>query len=132
MKKVLVLIGAIALIAGGYFWLSQKPAPKVVAAAIVQPALSTLAAQGEAVFQGTCAACHGASLMGTQSGPPLIHPYYRPGHHSDFSIVRAVQNGVQQHHWPFGPMPAQSHISDENLVAVIAFIREVQQANGIM
>lgn len=132
MKKVAILGGVIAVLAGGYIWLAQKPEPVLAATpAIVQPQLSALASEGEAVFEGTCAACHGASLTGTDKGPPLLHPYYKPGHHSDYAIVSAVQNGVQAHHWPFGAMPAQSGISDDELVRVIAYIREMQRANGI-
>lgn len=132
MKNALIIGAVIAALIGGYFWKMQKPAPNVRAVEVIQPELTTLARAGEAVFQGTCAACHGADLTGTEQGRPLLHPYYRSNHHSDFSIVRAVQIGVPAHHWRFGAMPAQPQISDEDIVELTAYIREFQRANGIM
>ena len=132
MKKGYVLAASILAVLGGVFWFSTRSASDTTTAPlVVQPALSALAARGEAVYFGTCAACHGENLTGTESGPPLIHPLYRPGHHSDYSFVRAVQNGVHPHHWPFGAMPPQPHIDDDALIEVIRYIREVQRANGI-
>ncbi len=131
MNKIISLVIIAVAATGGYFWLSQKP-EAAAGLEVVMPELTVLAAEGEVVFQGTCAACHGANLTGTEQGPPLLHPYYRPNHHSDYAIVSAVQNGVAPHHWQFGPMPAQTHITDDELVRVIAYIREVQKANGIM
>lgn len=86
---------------------------------------------GAAVFDGTCAACHGTEGTGTDVGPPLVHQYYRPGHHSDASVALAVLNGVQPHHWNFGTMPAQPDLSDQDILDVTAYIRQIQEAAGI-
>ena len=32
-------------------------------------------------FQGTCAACHGVELTGTETGPPLIYVAYWTAFH---------------------------------------------------
>lgn len=65
-------------------------------------------------------------------GPPLIHQIYNPGHHSDQSIYNAMRNGVRQHHWPYGDMPKQEGIGFYEASAIVKFIREVQDANGII
>ena len=93
--------------------------------------LSLMADLGGGVFNGACAECHGKNAVGTDKGPPLIHKIYEPSHHSDFSFVRAVKQGVRQHHWPYGNMPPQPGITDEETLAIIEFIREVQRENGI-
>lgn len=86
---------------------------------------------GEVVFAGTCAACHGTDGTGTDVGPPLVHEYYRPGHHSDASVALAVLHGVQPHHWNFGTMPPQPDLSDQDILDVTAYIRQVQEEAGI-
>jgi len=98
---------------------------------LVKPQLAGLALEGKAQFQSKCAVCHGGWGGGTDKGPPLIHNYYNPGHHADMAIVMALRNGVRQHHWKFGNMPAQPQVKFEAAQAIIAFIRNVQVANGI-
>jgi mono/diheme cytochrome c family protein len=90
-------------------------------------------ARGRALFEGeaTCAVCHGPDLGGTPMGPPLVNELYNPRHHPDDAIRRAVRNGVQPHHWDFGPMPPLSHLGDDDIDALIAYIRSQQEANGI-
>ena len=99
MKKWASRVAVMAAIGGGYYFLSNNiRTPKIVEKVVV-PAFSEVAAQGEAVFQGTCATCHGVELTGTVLGPPLIYPAYRPAFHSDYAITSAVKYGVVQHHW---------------------------------
>jgi len=86
---------------------------------------------GKAVFEGTCAACHGAGGTGSDVGPPLVHAYYRPGHHADGAFTLAIRNGVQPHHWDFGPMPPQPALSDQDIADVTAYVRQIQEAAGI-
>lgn len=92
-----------------------------------------LAARGERLFQGegTCATCHGSDLQGTTMGPPLLHELYEPGHHPDASFRAAIRNGVQPHHWDFGPMPQLTHLDDGDIEAIIAYVRQEQRAAGI-
>ena len=61
---------------------------------------------GEQAYVSSCAACHGAEAVGTLSGPPLLSIVYEPGHHPDEAFRSAARNGVAQHHWNFGDMPA--------------------------
>ncbi|MFC6673763.1 c-type cytochrome [Marinobacterium aestuariivivens] len=95
------------------------------------PNLSEMAKFGQQAFNETCAKCHGENGTGTEKGPPLIHQIYNPGHHSDQSIYNAMRNGVRQHHWPYGDMPKQEGIGFYQSSAIVKFIREVQEANGI-
>jgi mono/diheme cytochrome c family protein len=93
--------------------------------------LSDRAVSGQKTFNENCADCHGVNGAGTNVGPPLIHDIYNPGHHSNESFNRAVTNGVQQHHWPYGDMPPQKHIRFVDMIDILTFVREVQQQNGI-
>lgn len=93
--------------------------------------LSSRAQAGQAVFNQHCSVCHGVDGAGTRLGPPLIHAIYNPGHHDNKSFARAVTQGVQQHHWPYGNMPAQPQVGFSDLSKIMAFIREVQKQNGI-
>jgi mono/diheme cytochrome c family protein len=86
---------------------------------------------GRGTFEGTCATCHGIGGTGTNLGPPLVHDYYRPGHHADGAFTLAIRNGVQPHHWNFGPMPAQPHLSNQDIADVTAYVRTIQEAAGI-
>jgi mono/diheme cytochrome c family protein len=88
--------------------------------------------RGEQLFDANCAACHGPAGQGTVSGPPLVHVIYEPGHHSDESFHLAVQRGVQQHHWDFGPMPAVPGLSREEVADIIAYVRDLQREAGII
>ena len=93
--------------------------------------LSSTASKGQLVFNTNCASCHGINAAGGIDGPPLIHNIYNPGHHANASFIRAVRNGVKQHHWQFGDMPPQKHVAFGDMVFLMKFIREVQQQNGI-
>ena len=109
---------------------SAAPAPK--ADSIIIPELGQIAQSGKIEFEENCAACHGENLSGTESGPPLIHQLYVPGHHGDASIASAAKNGVTSHHWRFGNMPPVDGITDANIRWITTYIREMQVANGIM
>ena len=89
-------------------------------------------ARGEALFASNCVACHGEQGTGTTAGPPLVHEIYEPGHHPDASFQRAVQEGVPQHHWEFGPMPAMPGLSEEQVDDIIAYVRQLQRDAGII
>ena len=48
------------------------------------------------------------------------------------AFVLAARNGVRAHHWPFGNMPpVEQPLTDGELAAIIAYVRELQRANGI-
>jgi mono/diheme cytochrome c family protein len=88
------------------------------------------AEDGSALYAARCAACHGADLRGTGMGPSQLSIVYEPTHHPDESFRAAIRNGVSPHHWDFGPMPAVSGLDDDEITAIIAYIREVQQREG--
>jgi len=87
--------------------------------------------QGEILFRENCARCHGVSGQGTQQGPPLVNKVYRSNHHADITFHWAVKNGVKQHHWKFGNMPAIDNVSPEDVGHIIAFVRQQQRKAGI-
>ncbi|GIX13315.1 MAG: hypothetical protein KatS3mg118_1274 [Paracoccaceae bacterium] len=94
--------------------------------------LSPEAQMGKRAFEAKCAACHGANAAGRNGvAPPLVHRTYEPGHHSDMAFFMAVQNGVRAHHWPFGNMPPVGGMTRADVQAIVAYVRELQRANGI-
>lgn len=142
-KWFIIVASAVVLTAGATYFL--QPAPSVDVAqvevplppgAIVQVSLPLqLSAQetiGKRAFDAVCASCHGANAQG-QVGvvPPLVHKIYEPNHHGDIAFVRAAQNGVIGHHWPFGNMPAVEGITEAEILDIIVYIRALQRENGI-
>lgn len=102
-----------------------------VTVAVVIPNLSPLAAEGKKAFDSVCKACHGANAAGTNKGPPLVHDIYNPGHHADGAFFMAARLGARRHHWPYGDMPPQPTVSQDQVMAIVRYVRELQQANGI-
>ena len=96
-----------------------------------QPTDAAKVATGRTVYEATCAACHGEDLKGTRIGPPFLNIIYAPNHHPDDSFRAAVARGVRPHHWDFGAMPPQPQVSEEEIDAVIAYVRSRQRAAGI-
>ncbi|MBT5049303.1 MAG: cytochrome c [Rhodospirillaceae bacterium] len=123
-----LFLGGLALVAGDMAGAAGQSRP----AKLVVPELSDLAKTGNAAFDQTCAKCHGTHGVGTDKGPPLLHPVYNPGHHGDAAFYRAVKSGSRQHHWRFGNMPPQPHITEKQIGAIIRYVREIQEANGIV
>ena len=112
-------------------------APAATATATEEP---TPTATPESRFSGTdgrslygqaCSVCHGQNLEGTNAGPTFLDRIYAPGHHADISFIFAVERGVRAHHWNFGNMAPVEGLSHEQVLAIIAFIREQQRAAGI-
>lgn len=89
-----------------------------------------LVSAGEPLYQASCAACHGSELRGTAVGPSHLSIVYEPNHHGDVAFVIAARNGVRQHHWNFGDMAPVPGLSDEDLEAIVAYVRENQRIFG--
>lgn len=89
-----------------------------------------LVAAGDELYQASCAACHGSDLRGTDLGPSHLSIVYEPNHHGDAAFILAAKNGVPQHHWPFGDMAPVPGLNDDDLVAIVAFVRENQRIFG--
>lgn len=86
---------------------------------------------GAQLYSAACASCHGADLRGSEQGPPFLDAIYRPGHHADASFLLAVRRGVRAHHWNFGNMPAIEGLTDEQVAAIVEYVRQQQRAAGI-
>jgi mono/diheme cytochrome c family protein len=91
---------------------------------------SDLVAAGDPLYQADCAECHGSDLRGTDKGPSHLSNVYVPGHHGDQAFVVAARVGVRAHHWDFGNMEPIEGLSDDDLTAIIAFVRENQRIEG--
>ena len=65
---------------------------------------------GKELYDAKCAVCHGSDARGG-SGPNIINA-------SDTKFYRVIQNGD-------GPMPAFPELSDEEIDAIIAYIRSL-------
>ena len=104
----------------------------VLADVLLPESLSQNAQIGQIAFDAKCAACHGANAAGQDGvAPPLVHIIYEPSHHGDEAFQRAAAMGVRGHHWPFGDMPAVEGVTRGDVTMIIAYIRELQRANGI-
>lgn len=150
-KAILGILAVVVIAGGGWYWTHAQPAPdarasstdappntmpsagRPLVAVTVPAALSAQAQLGEGFFNAVCASCHGRNAAGQDGvAPPLIHRIYEPSHHGDMAFVMAARNGVRAHHWPFGNMPpVEQNLTDAELGAIIAYVREVQSANGI-
>lgn len=86
---------------------------------------------GQKHFAQHCASCHGHGAMGSDKGPPLVHKIYEPSHHGDAAFYMAARNGARSHHWQFGDMPAIKDISADDMLHVIAYVRQLQRQSGI-
>ena len=90
----------------------------------------TASSDGAPLYAARCASCHGSDLQGTDVGPSLRSEVYEPNHHPDDSFRAAIHDGVTPHHWQFGPMPAITGLDDDEITAIITYIRDVQQRAG--
>lgn len=142
--KSTIAIAAI-LVAGGVGYAMWSAAPQtadsdtatsmedgVLADVLLPESLSQNAQIGQLGFEARCAACHGLNAAGQDGvAPPLVHIIYEPSHHGDEAFQRAAAMGVRGHHWPFGDMPPVEGVTRGDVTMIIAYIRELQRANGI-
>ena len=89
-----------------------------------------LVAEGAELYEASCAECHGSDLRGTEKGPSHLSILYEPGHHGDGAFQIAVLIGATAHHWDFGSMPAVEGLSEDDVEAIIAFVRQRQREEG--
>lgn len=89
-------------------------------------------ADGAALYADNCASCHGGDLRGTDKGPSHLSQVYEPSHHPDDAFRSAIANGSQAHHWDFGDMPPVEGLSDGEVNAIIAYVREQQEEQGFI
>lgn len=84
-------------------------------------------AKGQMLYEKYCSSCHGLQLDGTDEGPPLVHPFYKPSHHGDKSFYRAVLQGTKQHHWNFGDMKPVEGMTRKKMDSLVPYVRYYQQ-----
>jgi cytochrome c5 len=82
---------------------------------------------GKQLYDQYCSSCHGLQLNGSDKGPPLLHPYYKPSHHGDQSFYRAALQGVQQHHWKFGNMAPVEGMTTKKMDSLVPYVRYYQK-----
>ena len=142
--KSIIAIAAI-LVAGGVGYAMWPAAPQTAATdtaintvngvltnVLLPETLSQNAQIGQLAFEAKCAACHGLNAAGQDGvAPPLVHIIYEPSHHGDEAFQRAAAMGVRGHHWPFGDMPPVEGVTRGDVTMIIAYVRELQRANGI-
>ena len=139
MRVTPVAFIAVAALAAAYFiWPTQAVDTAQTATGtdlvevLLPEELPETAKLGKRAFEAKCAACHGLNGAGNaDAGPPLIHIIYEPSHHGDEAFQRAAATGVRAHHWKFGDMPPVDGITRGEVASIVAYIRKVQQANGI-
>ncbi len=103
-----------------------------IVSVILPENLSEKAVMGKRAFDAVCAACHGENTAGVMgAGPTFVSRIYETTHHGDASFLSAAANGVTAHHWPFGNMPPQKGLTKNDLGNIVAYVREIQRANGI-
>jgi mono/diheme cytochrome c family protein len=85
--------------------------------------------RGEAIYAANCAQCHGGDLGGTDRGPSLLDPIYAADQLTDVEFADAIRNGVDEDRWEFGPMPGNGALADDQVAAIIAFVRAEQSAD---
>ncbi len=142
-QSAILLVLAGALVAGGYLLFGGPDRKATTGAASeaggvpmvsidLPETLSAAAQSGKRLFDENCISCHGPNAVGQEElGPPLVHIIYEPGHHGDESFQREVAIGVRAHHWRFGNMAPVEGLSREDVALIVAYIRELQRANGI-
>ncbi len=136
MNRALITVVAVALAGGAIWWSQNRQDSSATGEPIVQvvlpSSLSLMAVQGKTAFDANCASCHGPNGSGRDGlAPPLIHKIYEPSHHSDMAFTLAVRQGVRAHHWRFGNMAPVEGVSETSIESIVAYIRELQRANGI-
>lgn len=143
-RYAIVAVGVAVVLGIGFWWTGSTgdavaPAADVTAQAAapmvdvaLPEALSANAEIGKLAYDAKCAACHGANAAGQDGvAPPLVHKIYEPSHHGDAAFLLAAKNGVRAHHWRFGNMPPVEGVTDGDVKMIVAYVRELQRANGI-
>lgn len=106
----------------------DRPSPETLRKRMHLPAADFRpnAELGSQLFEGNCIECHGMGARGSDKGPSLMDNVYHATQHADLSFHFAIRDGVRQHHWQFGDMPPQPHMTPEQVGHIIAYIRAEQ------
>jgi mono/diheme cytochrome c family protein len=131
----IAILGILAVIAVLVLWPKATQLPQeettLIPDGFVIPSLNATQKLGQSNFNKSCASCHGDYGLGSANGPPLMHRIYEPNHHGDGAFFLAALNGVRAHHWKFGDMPPVDGITETEIAPIVAYVRALQQANGV-
>ncbi len=154
MKQVLkwvavviaAVLGLIVVVVGAIYLISelriQKSYDEFVAEAILLPADPEAIARGQHLVEISCVDCHGEDLGGEAMTEDLILAKLYAANltsgegglanQSDAQLVRAIRQGIGVDGKSLWFMPAQdfNHLSDADVGAIIAYLRQVPPVNN--
>jgi len=106
----------------------SQPANAPVADVISNPFANDPAAPaaGKAVFESTCAACHGAGAAGSERAPGLNTGTFQHGG-GDPDLFQTIRSGV-----PGTLMPSFSGLSSDNVWRLVTYIKSLSGQTGPM
>ena len=134
MTRTRIFGGLAVIVLAALGWMifgSGSRPPTSAIAGVKVPVLSGTAEAGAGLFKIYCVECHGENAAGSDKGPPLLHKYYEPNHHTDQAFMVATLQGARQHHWQFGNMKPVEGIAENEVIKIITYVRAMQRANGI-
>ncbi len=133
---MLIAVTALILLISSSQTACRTPAPTGPRGAVSQDAMKVLSAlDGHALYVAHCAACHGSTGLG--DGPAAIaltvaprnfwHDRFRyvsalNGVPTDDDLIDTIRNGRR-----FGEMPAGPQLTDAEVDALVAYVREIQR-----
>ena len=86
---------------------------------------------GAAVYEQSCADCHGAGAAGGDGGPGLLDARYAMPGYDDLAFVTAVARGVSADGSDGGGMPRIRGLSEQDLADLLAYVRDLQRDAGL-
>ena len=126
--KIMALVLGLVVIAS--IFVLSKTDRRSIKAYINIPELNETQIAGRAIFNSTCAKCHGIDGTGdTKIGPPLMHPYHRKGSLSDERFLKVIRQGTPEDKWKYGHMPAQIDVSDDDAKKILSFFNALREVN---
>jgi cytochrome c len=141
MRLLIIGLAVLAVAGTGYWVFGTETQKQTMSAGANETALveiklpkqlSANATVGKTAYEAKCASCHGLNAVGQDGvAPPLVHKIYEPSHHGDEAFQRAAAQGVRSHHWRFGNMPPVEGLTRADVTMIVAYVRELQRANGI-
>lgn len=95
-------------------------------AALIITAPAANAADGEAIYMGTCVACHGTDGAGMIPGTPDFTSKSGPLAKTDAVLIANISNGFQTPGSPMAmpPKGGNPNMTEEDVGAVLAYIRK--------
>ena len=121
-----ILLCSVLLVAGYGVYAFAQPAP--VADVIANPFAQDAAAPaaGKAVFEATCAACHGPGAAGSERAPALNSGTFRHGG-SDSDLFQTIRSGV-----PGTQMPSFSGLPSDSVWRLVSYIKSLSGGTGAL